>query len=836
MKHRSIKFVQKPLAAAIATSLIIGAGGVASAQDNSLALEEIVVTATRRAQSVTEVPYNITAVSGDDLERAGISDLAGVMKSIPGIVYSDMGDRANAMNSGIVLRGLNTQAQPLGSPLPNLTVPTVSTYMDDTPLTMNLKLTDIERVEVLRGPQGTLYGSGSLGGTIRFIHNKPSVDGFEGSVSTSVEFPGGSDDQSYNVDAVLNMPLSSNFAVRIAGTWQDRAGIIDAQNVQVLDSNGVAVLADPNNYLFSPALLTSVKDTGSSESYGVRVSALWQASDAVDVTFVHHRQNIEALGGNFRTIGSTDYQVDNPFVNQFDQDVSLSSLEIDADLGFATLTSSTSTSEVEHQQLRDITVVGNFLDGIPQYFLLPPYLTAYGYGSMTQGCLFYGCNPRGLYLGDEPAEREDFTQELRLVSNGEGSVDWLVGAYYSDQDASSIITQEIPGWAEWANTPRSGNAALNAFLDLPAGYLDSAGAQYVLGTDWLGPAGISVPVAGVPQFFNDRKTKFKDTSVYGEVTIHATDAWQITAGARFFDQEYSSRLISIFTGCGVSCSSDGVDPRGFSDSSSSTSESGSIFKANTSFQFSDDHNVYLTWAEGFRHGGANALPLGFDNITAEIIPYLADETTNIEIGLKGRLMNDQLEYTIAAYQIDWKNPQMDTFVSLALLPAVVNAEEAESRGVELALDGNLTESLSFGIGYTYTDAELTKDFSRGGGAITGTAGSKLPGVAEHQANFNIDYYKPDLISDFGLSLRLDGQYKGDAENDLTTGFSPGVLKSYSILNTSMGLQNDNWGVTVFINNLLDEKNAITSFTQAVGFSTESAERPRSYGLRVRYDF
>jgi len=832
VKKPNRSFRKTPLAAAITATMAFGSHG-ASAQDSDLVLEEVVVTATRRAQSVTEVPYNITAVTGDALEQAGVSDLAGVMKSIPGVVFADMGDRANAVNSGIVLRGLSTQPQANANAIANLTVPSVSTYMDNTPLAINLKLTDIERVEVLRGPQGTLYGSGSLGGTIRFIHAKPNPDGFEASFATGVEFDGESDDQSYNVDAVFNVPISDNAAFRVAATWDDRAGVIDVLGVHALDSNGHSVLADPNDFIGSPAVQMTVKDSDTSESVGVRASLGVDFTDNVNMLLVHHFQNLKTSGDGFRDVGGTTYEQNTAFVNQFDQDISLTSLELEADLGFATLTSSTSFTEIEQSATREITPLKNYLDSIPQYYLGLPY------SSQTLGCLFYGCFPRGTMTGNEPFEREDFTQELRLVSNSDGAVDWLVGAYYTDQDAALIIDQQLPGWATWTATPGSGNAVLDAYLDFPQGYLASVGAMYDFNNYWAAGV-VSTPTEGVPVFFNDRTTQYEETSIYGEVTFHISDAWQTTFGARFFDQTYKSRLVSIFTNCGAACSTDGVDLRGFSDSSTSQSDTGSIFKFNTSYALNDDHNLYFTWAEGYRHGGTNALPVGYDGLTEAIIPYKQDETTNWEFGVKGHLMNGQMQYTAAAYLIEWKNPQIDGFIALAALPGVVNADEAESRGLELALNGNLSDSVSFDLGYTYTDAEITKDFSvfigNSVAPVSGPKGSGLPGVAEHQANFALNYFKPDAVGGFGLLGRIDGRYKSEAQNDLSTGINFGVLDAYSIFNGSIGLQNDNWTITAFVNNLGDETDAVTAFALTAGYSVEAIERGRSYGLRVKYDF
>ena len=170
------------------------------------------------------------------------------------------------------------------------------------------------------------------------------------------------------------------------------------------------------------------------------------------------------------------------------------------------------------------------------------------------------------------------------------------------------------------------------------------------------------------------------------------------------------------------------------------------------------------------------------------------------------------------------------------LPAVINANEAESKGLEVSITGNLTERLSFFAGYTYTDAELTKGFSAAAGTVVGIAGSPLPNISEHMANVSVDYQIPSLIGGFDLILHADGRYRSDAQNDLAGGFNDYLLKSFSIWNASVNLVDEKWTLTAFANNLTDETNAVTTVAVQAGTNYEAAERPRSLGVRLRYDF
>ena len=798
-----------PKALAVAVASISAATSAADFQ-----LEEITVTATRRAQSVTEIPYNISAISGDQLAKQGITDMSALMKSVPGVVFADMGGRANAQNNSIVLRGLNIGTQVNNSAFGNLSVPTVSTYMDDTPLFLNLKLTDIERVEVLRGPQGTLYGSGSLAGTVRYIHNRPDLEDTYGSISAGVEMPDESDDETYNVDAMINLPLTDNMALRIAATYKDEAGVIDAYNVYQLDSTGDPVLANPAD-VNSAAATRTVKDHDTNETYGVRSSLRWDINEDVSALFVYHHQKQESEGNAFRDFGQNKYELDYASIDKFDQEVDLFSAEVEADLGFATLTSSTSYSETEIETTRDLSFLPALLDATP-----------FIGGEL---CYFYGCYPRALFIGDEPAEREDFTQEFRLVSNSDGLVDWMAGLYYNKQEAELSLIQEVRGYADWAAQPgsRDPHELANNWY---AGYL---------GTPWTGhysfPTGFypfnyrATPVAGVPQYMLEREIEFEDTAIYGELTFNWTEDWQTTFGMRYFIQKYTTELTQVFPGCGIWCSNQtppDIDGTLIIPEDSDTVDS-AIFKINTSYQLSDGANIYLTWAEGFRHGGINALPVGFGGITSSDLPYEADKTTNWELGVKGRIWEDRLDYVLATFYIDWETPQIDSFVSAAFLPAVVTGEDVVSKGVEAELSGRLTENLSFGLSYNYTDARLQKAFST-------FEKSTMPGVARHQATASMDYNLP-LDNGMAVNFHLDSQYKGKANNDLKGGPNFAELEEFIMVNGSISLTvEDAWSATLYVNNLLDEDEAI--YTVSTTRNAAAAARPRTIGLRASYQF
>ena len=227
-----------------ATSLGIS---IATAQEADTVSRQktITVTATRRDESLVDVPYNISAVTGADIEAASILDDAELLRSIPGVAVVDRGARNSGTMNSARIRGLAVDSNGLGDYAVSA-VASVSTYVNDTPIFANFLLRDLERVEVLRGPQGTLYGSGSLGGTIRYITRDPDLGEYNGYVSASGSSVEGSESLGFGVDGAFNMPLGDKAALRIVGSAGDYPGITDYVNVYELDSSGIPVA--PNGH------------------------------------------------------------------------------------------------------------------------------------------------------------------------------------------------------------------------------------------------------------------------------------------------------------------------------------------------------------------------------------------------------------------------------------------------------------------------------------------------------------------------------------------------------------------------------------------------------------
>lgn len=750
LKQPRLPWQKTPIAAAVAC--LCGIGPV-HAQ-----MEEVLVTATGRQEMVKDIPYNITAVSAEDLDKAGVTDVAALSRQVPGLVYNDMGARANGVNSPIVLRGLNGNAVGSNGKSPSVGDETVSVYLNQTPLFTNLRIRDVQRVEVLRGPQGTLYGASSVGGTVRFMYNNPDPTAFSGSIDTKLGQTEDADDLSYAVDGVVNLPITDDIALRVSAGYEFSAGVTDATRLMQLDGNGIPVLADPGDYFGSGPVYYRENDVDESDISYLRASLLWNINEDFDALLsVHHQEN-NADDYSGQSIFGPDRQSTRLSTSPMELTTDLYSLELTGNLGFATLISASSYSKTDLESTADNT----------------------NYGLRSTN--YYARMPRLLYTDQRNFETERFTQEFRLQSNDGEMFDWVVGAYYSDYQQLSHVPSTIAGWVEWVNTPGHPYAAAQTG-NPNATWADYYQAMRQAGGDWQDPE----------VYIFDKDSQYTNKSVFGELTWHITPEWQVTGGARFFwvKNDRASEQWIPFGGPSYSFNTRYV-----------TKENDHIFKLNTSYDVTGDHKLYATWAEGFRQGGANALALnGPYAEDASLIPFDSDYATNWEIGAKGQLFH-RLTYSAAVFYIEWEDMQVQMTSPNGGIPMTVNGGNARSQGFELELRAQLTDRLDMTFGYTHTDAELTEDFYKAS-RTRGSAGDDLPGVPRHTAMIAFNYLQPLPFGE--LLFHLDGAYRSGittALNDLSSNYWE--LDGYDTWNASVTWRNETFRAGLFVSNITDE--------------------------------
>lgn len=826
-KHINLQLSKSiPLSSLLISAVLALLPGIVSAQGD--VLEEILVTATRRAMSVQDIPYNITAMTGDELETAGVFSLADLSRSVPGIAFADLGVRSGGVNNQLILRGLNTNAQGgISAFLPNLNPAGVSTYMDNTPLFTNLRMSDLERVEILRGPQGTLYGAGSIGGTLRFIFNKPDPKAFSAKINTGFAAVEDSDDLNYNVDGVVNVPLGETAALRISAGIEEMAGFIDGDSFAVGGFTNPQI-ADPTAPFGTGLLTESREDTDGSEQWYVRASLLWEISERFNLHLTYHRQEDDAEGFSYQTNagvpGARERTHSQYFTTPLTREVDLVSLDLEYDLGFARVESATSYTRNKSHNDGELTGLAALIDTITSGF-------AFGGFPATNGRLasYY----------EAVTDEKSVVQELRLVSQGESKFDWVAGFYYQDIDFKDVEDTFSPGFAAYANTPGHPFAAL---LGAPP-FLSWANLV-------AGPPGFVTQAAidAETYIFTDRQVDIEDIALFGELTYHVTDAWQVTAGVRVFWNEHSNYLISTSPLTGALVAQDGMDPSGLNVASAKVDVQDEIFKINTSYEVNEDLMTYFTWAEGFRRGGSNAFPLsGFYTEDPSLLSYQSDKVTNYEIGVKGVLF-DRLRYTAGIFRVDWDSPQISTGLQPSGFAATVNAEEARTQGIELEGKWAVSDELQLTVGYTYTDAELTADFATPLGPTdvvpdaAGTDGSLLPGVPESIATWALDYERPvNFMGESVFRFRVDGSYRSSVVTDSSpTSAKYAELPGFDIWNASLTWSNDHWRIGAYVKNIGDEigiTQVVRDFSIARAIdSMDYVSRPRTIGVTVGYSY
>lgn len=761
---------------------------VAQDQDDDSLIEELIVTATRRATTVQDVPYNISAVSGQAIDANNMLDASELLRAMPGVAVADIGVRNAGVVSTIKIRGLNVDTAGK-SDYAVMAAPTVSSYINDTPLYANVLLKDLDRVEILRGPQGTLYGAGALGGAVRYITNKPELGEFSGKVRGSLSKSNGSGGVNLNGDLVVNMPIGETIAVRLVGSYVDNAGISDYRNLYVLDAAGVPVA--PDGILADTAEYERINDADYVETSFFRGSILFKPSEKIDVSLSYTRQSDEIGGRRASGLGADGwgvpygkYELGSVQREVAEADVELGALEANVDLGFATLTSSSSLYETSGSSISENTGfyanvgwLGTWYYNYPRPLATP----ARGYGD------------------------EAFVQEARLVSNGDGPLNWIAGVYYQDQDKKA--------------TQQSFLVGLKAYAD----------ALYGFDVPWI---------AGDQDWDYDAVLNSKETAFFGEVTYDFSEQLHINAGIRHFSANVTS-VVHMELPFWV--------PADIVDVEENVKENGTLFKINASYDFSENDKAYATFSQGYRRGGANAVPLvGWYGETADWLSYKSDTVDNFEVGVKGS--HNGTNYTASVFYVDWKDPQINTTSTNGGFFAVANGESATSKGLELELSGPISESLRYSIGYAYVDSKITADFIAPDGRFIAADGSQLPGVPKHMVNVALDYERA-INSNLMFFGHLDGYIQSKSQNSINadSGFYGATLEGFSLWNLSGTFSWNELSATLFVKNLLNEEGITGISKQEWGspfagssYMGSGAQAnialPRTFGIVVSYNF
>ena len=714
-------------------------------RENGSGRETIIVTATKRETRLQDTPQSIFVLNSEDIGRKSLVRMGDYLSTIPGVSQQDFG----AGFSQIIIRGLSAGPGEAA---------TAGVYFGEAPLpsiaeldgAVDLRLVDIDRVEVLRGPQGTLYGSGSLGGTIRYIPNAPNLIDVEGSLNVGYSNTAENGGDNFQMSGALNIPIvKDQLALRVAAYRFDDSGYVNVVSASDPTKSGTAALFG--------AEVVDEEGVGDLETTGVRASLLWTPTDNLEFTAMYARQDVEqdgfqevnlALGGYQDTpfglngeFGGREFQTD---------DVELFHLVGELDLGWASVLSASTWFEGSKDFVRDIGRL-----------LLAP---------AAQDIVY---------------QKEGFTQEVRLTSQFDGPLQFTTGVYFEDLERDTISS------VNWAAS----------LATLP----------------------IAVPGATDPEglLVSDLNWQVDQIAVFGEVSYDLTDQLTATLGGRWFDYtraEDSSR--------------DGPVAGGFSSRAAETSEQGTTFKANLAYKVTEDALVYAEWSQGFRIGApgfaAPAATCDVDNDgildgttapnTSE--PLDSDNTDNYELGGKVSFLDGRVAVNAAVFNVEWDGIPV-AVVSPCGFAVTRNAGEARTRGVEMDAGVLVTPSLRADFGFSYINAELTRDDD-----VLGPEGTRLPGSPEFNANFGLEY-------EFELAgrpafARSDYAYVGGYRNDIAATFPE--AGDYGRWNMRVGASlTEHVSLEVFASNITNE-DAITF----VDFSPVRGYRlvPRTIGVEL----
>jgi len=768
-------------AMAVAVSAVLTGGSQAFAQQSTV-LEEVIVTATKRSASMQELPQSIQAFTTDDIQRRGFKGIDDYSKQIPGLSMA----RREPGGTSVVFRGVAASGIQFGAN------PSSSVYLDEQPITAaglnpNPRLIDIQRVEALSGPQGTLFGDSSQSGTLRILTNKARTDKFEAWVDAGGHTVD-EGDNGYDISAMVNLPVSDKVAVRLVGFSSSDAGYIDN------------VLADSQGGTFNNAGFVD-DDVNSTDTEGGRANLRWDVNENWTVDVMGIFQNVDKDG--FGDVNTDRKDLEQARFNNesLSDDWYQMGLTLEGKLGWADTTIAASYYSRELKYEADNTDYLFEFNKISSYY---PYYAAYDFGG----------DPTGFATND--IEDDRWSIEARLTTPADSDSRWsgLLGVFYSKVETKALFLSTVEGLSD------SPGGAYLAYLQyyytgyFPAGPTDN----------W---------------YFGKYDTEVKTTAIFGEITYDLTDNLSITAGGRWYEIQ---RDDSLFSGALMQGKTPNDGDLVTLNEQSDETDNGFVPKLNITYTFDADKLVYATYSEGFRSGGGNTVR------RQSVIPnsYDSDTLKNYEIGAKTEWAGGTFRLNVTGYYMEWEDIQIQANDPQPLVFSLgtINFPQAEIKGVETDFAWLPLPGLTIDGSYSWLNAELSKDatvFGETGFPIEATKGTDLPIAPEWKAALGIEYMFQTKLFGAEPHIRLDFSHIDDSVNALEGLESivfapePRVQKAYDTWDLRAGLDGDGWSATFYVQNLDDERGE-TFYNNRWGKERLSITRPRTYGFAVRKYF
>jgi iron complex outermembrane receptor protein len=750
-------------------------------------LEEIVVTAEKREATIETTSISITAVSGADIINRGFTDLASLMQTVPGVSIRTSGPGMTEFEMrGVASNGGNS--------------PTVGFYFDDTPLTaqaatnegkivISPDLYDLNRVEVLRGPQGTLYGSGSMGGTIKVVPNAPNPELFEATAEAKFADTdhGGFD---HGENAMVNLPFwNGKAALRIVGSYSFDAGWIDRVVIApgqfplpsgLMVTPTAAYYTVRGNVLAAP-IATEYHDVNDVEKTAIRLSVVLKPIDGLTITPSYFYQKLRS--GGLPYIDSTPGT--DAFYQPFDtsegyrDEFRLEALSVKYRTDLFEISSATAYWSRHAPLVQDPAESWTTA-------LLPDGIGITGYGP--------GGGNLGKSYAEENNESHQTTEELRVSSVGDTRFKWLIGYFYSDF---------ISPWN----------------IIFPS------------------QSGVSNPDIGTNNLFS-YYTPFKifQQSVFGEATYNITEPFSITVGARRYHYDAPVYLdqyggLTPTVVAATTPSAQGVTP-----------------KATLSYQFDKDLLVYATAAKGFRPGGGTGpvptsgpescekqLQLEYDShggFVAGPIAFNSDWVWSYELGEKWRSSDNRVSVNAAGYFESWIGVQQVNPLNCGYV-YTANAGNAHVYGGEFEVNAVVVHDLQATGNLTYSHSTLVSS-----NLVDSpfTPGAEIQQVPKWSGTVGLSY-RHDIGDELALTARAESTYVG-SRTDAT--FYINNLSSYDLTNVRAGVDGGRWSAILFINNVADKRALLNNITQDANnlgdYNRIAVSQPRTAGIDLNYKF
>ncbi|MBV8501193.1 MAG: TonB-dependent receptor [Paucibacter sp.] len=757
-------------------------------------LDTVLVTSQKRIEDVRKVPLSVTAISGDSLKDNQIVDFGDLTRNLPNVSFNSQGGPGL---STIEIRGVSSQA---GSA-------TVGVYLDDVSLTTrNLysqgtaepRFFDIERVEVLRGPQGTLYGAGSMGGTLRFISKQPDLVNFGGDARAEVSSTehGGT---SYMGQAVLNVPLSRDTAaIRIGVQAGHLAGYIDQvspQTLQIIDKGinsadwtvfklGAKFRID-KDWTVLPALFYQHNKTKDIDAYYSQVGGYQQYNAGVPLPRFETSKIVQEPGDDTLTVPS---------------------VTVNGDVGFADFTGIVNSYERRFKRTQDGTSVNSSYIGSlianPAVAAIASYL------------------PSAVYLDNKISQT---SAELRLASKDTAQTGspwtWVVGFYNAQTKTDVSDNEPVFGLTK-------------AFT--------SNGVNIYDPTQWVSGAGIfNGAFTNDNSYYSARHYNTKQNSVFGELSYHVSPALRLTAGMRFLQSSEDFRREGDFYFAGQGAS---ANPTHITSNAHKATP-----RLALDWDINPDNTFYVNIADGFRLGGANRpVPLTIQGnvddlaalgLKAAPATFGPDSLRSYEVGTKSRLMGGKVSLNLAAYHIDWKDIQQDINLPTAGFDFETNVGKATSDGFEFELKAKLSSAFTISTGGGYNRAVFAEDVP-----FLGTDSNGQPNVRKGDSIIGVPRYSFKLGGEYRFSmgfaesvLRLNGQWTGSSHGSLLRTDTDYKRPSYATYDAGWTISFEKWDLDLSVKNLTNNHTVLQQ--PSIQYVTqEFSLRPRTIGLAVSTSF